>query len=219
MSKLNTDSLTEYSVNEYIVGMKKRKTRRAEAAEETRQRIVQATFDLHGEKGIPNTSHRDVAQRAGVAVGTVYHHFPTTDQLVEACGAYTLDAFPTPGLDVLDGATGPGDRLRRVVAAWCDHYRAFPGMARVRVDRDQVPPLAAVLDQQAASLRQQLAAVVAPQTLSPRVLAVLATLLDIGTYQSLVDAGLPHSAVVDEIVSLAEARLFRAEPAPRGVSP
>ena len=61
--------------------------RRAESAEETRRRLVQATFELHGEQGIAATSMKQIADRAGVGIGTVYHHFPTLDETVMACGA------------------------------------------------------------------------------------------------------------------------------------
>ena len=51
--------------------------RRAETAGETRRRLVDATFALHVEQGISATTMTDIAARAGVSVGTVYHHFPT----------------------------------------------------------------------------------------------------------------------------------------------
>jgi AcrR family transcriptional regulator len=53
--------------------------KRAEAVEETRRRIIQATFELHGEKGVVATSMQDVAERADVALRTVYYHYPTVD--------------------------------------------------------------------------------------------------------------------------------------------
>jgi len=58
--------------------------KRSATAEETRQRIVDATVALHAEKGIVATSVKDIAARADVGVGTVYHHFPTYDDVVRA---------------------------------------------------------------------------------------------------------------------------------------
>jgi len=58
---------------------------RAESAEETRRRLVEATFALHGEQGIAATTMKQIAERAGVGVGTVYHHFPTIEDTVAAC--------------------------------------------------------------------------------------------------------------------------------------
>ena len=40
--------------------------------EETRRRIVEATLALHTEKGMFDTSWRDIARRADVSAATVY---------------------------------------------------------------------------------------------------------------------------------------------------
>jgi len=57
--------------------------KRSEAVEETRRRIIDATFELHNEKGVLATSMQDVAERSDVALRTVYNHYPTVDDLVE----------------------------------------------------------------------------------------------------------------------------------------
>mgnify|MGYP003455060942 CR=1 FL=1 len=74
--------------------------KRADAVEETRRRIIQATFELHAEKGVVATSMQDVAERADVALRTVYHHYPTIDDLVAGCGkkVMALLAQPTPAI-------------------------------------------------------------------------------------------------------------------------
>src|SRR3982074_2627544 len=70
--------------------------RRAETAEETRRRIVQATQELHAQQGIYATSMTHIAERAGVSVGTVYHHFPTYQDAVSACARPTGREPPRP---------------------------------------------------------------------------------------------------------------------------
>lgn len=56
---------------------------RAEQAEETRARILDATGRLMA-RGIASLSIPAVAREAGVSVATVYRHFATKQQLVEA---------------------------------------------------------------------------------------------------------------------------------------
>src|SRR5687767_9076454 len=91
-------------------------SKRAAAAAQTRERIVHATLELHGEQGIGATSYEDVAARAGVGVGTVYRHFPTLDELIPACGAVTMQvlALPDPAA-LLDGVDEPSDRIGLLV--------------------------------------------------------------------------------------------------------
>ena len=78
-------------------------TRKRALAEQTRQRIVEATLKLHGEKGIFGTSWADIAHAANVSVGTVYRHFPSLDDLVPACGALMFQRTQPPAPEDIDG--------------------------------------------------------------------------------------------------------------------
>lgn len=52
-------------------------------AERNRLRILQAASDVFAERGV-EASLDDIAQQAGVGVGTVYRRFPSKDDLIEA---------------------------------------------------------------------------------------------------------------------------------------
>ena len=51
--------------------------KRAEARDQVRERIVEATMRLHDEKGVVPTTFAEIAERAGVGPATVSRHFPT----------------------------------------------------------------------------------------------------------------------------------------------
>jgi len=72
--------------------------RRAERVAETRQRIIDATVELHTTLGPGRTPVTAIAERAGVQRHTVYAHFPDTSSLFAACTAHwaTLHPFPDP---------------------------------------------------------------------------------------------------------------------------
>jgi AcrR family transcriptional regulator len=57
---------------------------RAEQAEQTRARIVEAAVDLLSEGDAGDLSMPDVAERAGVSVRTVYRSFASRDELLDA---------------------------------------------------------------------------------------------------------------------------------------
>lgn len=88
---------------------------RTAAVAETRQRIIDATVQLHDEQGISGTSMQDVADRAGVALATVYRHFPTVDELVPACGGRSLELNPLPTSSVFEGLESGEERISRLV--------------------------------------------------------------------------------------------------------
>ena len=87
-------------------------SRRKRAREETRRRILDATIELHTEKGILGTSWKSIAERADVAVGTVYNHFPDLDELVLACGELLMQRLEPPDPGRAQNVVGDAKRMR-----------------------------------------------------------------------------------------------------------
>jgi AcrR family transcriptional regulator len=181
--------------------------RRAESAEETRRRIVEATHALHDEKGIAATSYRDIAERADVGIGTVYHHFPTYLDVVEACGAHVSEQVRPPLPQILDEVGDTAGRVRRMVAEIFAFYRRFPGFDAARSERDQFSPVDRFMSQQERNRRAFVDAAFRGVKAGKRTRALAFALLEFRVYRDLVDSGLSHEAAVDEIVNTVLSRL------------
>jgi AcrR family transcriptional regulator len=147
------DNFTKYLSRQYggkMAGREYRMKKRAEALSATRQRIVQATMDLHDKQGVIATSYLDIAERAAVGAATVYRHFPTLGLLVTACGARVWETIrpplPEDAPAVFDGLDTRQRRLDRLVAELDALYGRGASilMAAIR-DRDRVPELDAFL--------------------------------------------------------------------------
>lgn len=72
---------------------------RREKAEQTRNRILEAAYELFCAFGFRATTMDAIAERAGVAVQTVYFTFHTKDELVQAVHERTVlgdEAIPPP---------------------------------------------------------------------------------------------------------------------------
>ncbi len=61
-----------------------RSTRREEQKEATRKNILDAAEALFAKKGFSDTTTRDIAKEANVAIGTVFVHFPDKSSLLAA---------------------------------------------------------------------------------------------------------------------------------------
>jgi AcrR family transcriptional regulator len=173
--------------------------RRAEASGQTRQRIVEATFELHSEKGIADTSMKDIAERAGVSVGTVYHHFPTYADTIAACGAYTAEQAPAPTSAIFTGAGNRGARIARLARALFDYYDRVPALESVRRDRQLTPGLDAFAREEARN-RRKLAAEAVGKTGQ----ALAAALLDIDVYRAMRREGFGTTDAADRIAATIE---------------
>jgi len=56
----------------------------ASKGERTRQAILNAAYDLFLNQGYNATSMRQIAQRAGIALGGIYNHFASKDEIFQA---------------------------------------------------------------------------------------------------------------------------------------
>ena len=93
---------------------------RARRQAETKQRIVEATVELHTSIGPARTTISAIAERAGVERHTVYSHFPDERTLIGACSAHWQGQHPLPDIRRWFDLE-PQERLRGVLAdvyAW-----------------------------------------------------------------------------------------------------
>jgi AcrR family transcriptional regulator len=131
---------------------------RAETQRQTRERIVQATVDLHREVGPARTTVAEIARRAGVQRLTVYNHFPEDAALFGACQARWIQLHPLPDLTAALAHDQPADRLRAALLGHYRWYRETAPMAEwVQRDRAAVATLDELLQRTADARLDQLA--------------------------------------------------------------
>jgi AcrR family transcriptional regulator len=189
------------------------RSRRAAAAEETRRRIVAATEELHTTQGVLATSWEDIAKRAGVAVGTVYRHFPSLDELLPACGEVAMARLALPSSEALAerlaGARSDRERLRRTVAeAYGIYERGGDVVAAIRRDRDRLD----LLHEPHERVEAALAGIIGVG-LGGRLTAadarVVRALVDLHVWRALRDQGVTGADAVETTAGLLAAWLAR----------
>ena len=120
-----------------------RKTKRALTEAETRQRIVEATVELHQTLGPAKTTIKAIAERAGVQRATVYNHFPDLQVLFAVCNAYYYERHPMPDPTSWVGIASPNERFHVAVRELYRWYEETEAMLSVGIrDIDAVPPAA-----------------------------------------------------------------------------
>ena len=162
---------------------------RARTAEETRRRIVEATYALHRERGIADTSMKDIAERADVGLGTVYHHFPTYNDAVQACGALVLAVSAPPGPKIFDGVKSLDERIARLAGELFAFYERCPGIAKARADRQKLPALQDWMNGWDSALANLVNEALRPAPAGTAYAPVLTALLDFDVHARLIAAG------------------------------
>ena len=117
--------------------------RRAERQDETRQRIVDATIELHQTIGPTPTTISEIAQRAGVGRVTVYRHFPDELTLARACSGHYFECNPPPDPERWRAIADAEARLRTALRETYVYHRATQQMfSHVLADARDHPVMA-----------------------------------------------------------------------------
>lgn len=106
-----------------------------------RERILAAAEEVFGELGA-QASTEEVARRAGVGVATVFRHFPTKADLVEATLVRHFDDLVAHAR-TLAAAPAPGPALAELVTAMIERGATKVTLANLLGVPDQLPPGAA----------------------------------------------------------------------------
>src|SRR5919197_1267414 len=96
--------------------------RQAERSEATRGELLREARELFAERGYAGTPLEDVAEKAGVTKGALYHHFANKrdlfqavfEQLEERLCAEIIEASAGAGDDILEG-------MRHGITAFLDN--------------------------------------------------------------------------------------------------
>ena len=193
---------------------KYRMDKRAGAAEETRRRIVEACFELHCRKGIADTTMTEIAERAGVSVGTVYHHFPCYEDAITACGAHAAVKVPPPKPSVFDGLDCLEDRLEALAAAVFGYFERLEVFDLIRADRHRYEVVQGFVDQEAADRLALVRSALAPFDADDRDSHLAAALLDVSVHDELRRAGFTTAEAAQNVAATLYARLKEKLAAP-----
>ncbi|GAA2907512.1 TetR family transcriptional regulator [Actinoplanes cyaneus] len=141
-------------------------------AQRNRARILDAAETVFAESGA-GASTEQVARRAGVAIGTVFRHFPTKDDLLAAIMKRLLTRLIAEAGE-LSGPDGLFEFFTRLTAQAAGKRSVVELLARAGVDV-QLPQAVTHLEQAVGTLLAQAQAVgtVRPEIQLPEVMALL----------------------------------------------
>jgi AcrR family transcriptional regulator len=95
--------------------------RREMQKQDRERRIVAAARRLFDRKGYANTAMEEIAERAGVAVGTLYNYFPSKDELLLTILRRETDALIAAGERVLQNPPKElGDAVSAIASLFVD---------------------------------------------------------------------------------------------------
>jgi AcrR family transcriptional regulator len=158
-------------------------------AEETRRKIVEAAVALHAEQGVLATTYAMIAKRADVAIPTVYNHFRTRSDVIDACTGHVGASAPSLAPGIFETAHDVEQRLRALTRAVAANHRYLAPWMRWAVhEAPLVPELAAALQKGRPTLKHMIELALAPDfgdVPPPALVALCEILLDFSAWQRL----------------------------------
>lgn len=190
-----------------------RKRERARQEAETRLRITEAVMELHRTVGPANTTVTEVAERAGVGRMTVYNHFPTDYELIEACSTHWSNLNPLPDPERWASIEDPEERLDVALGelyAWYGQTEDM--MGKVLRDAPIVPALGELMEERWFALVGSMVDVLAGGRATrgkraKRLRAAIRLAVDFWTWRNLTT----HGGLSETEAAAVAARAVRAE--------
>ena len=177
------------ATNKNIKGSQKRPytlKARAQRKEEVHLRITKATVYLHGTVGPARTTVSDIAKIAGVRRATVYNHFPTDMDLLDACSSHWFADNPPPDSAPWAEIQDPSLRAIEALCAMYEYYdQGREMLENVLRDAPLVPALDEILRRKWWPMMEGIIEILAKGWTSNEVQlrATLRVVLDFGTWQ------------------------------------
>jgi AcrR family transcriptional regulator len=175
---------------------------RARRQAETRARIVHALIEQHETVGAARTTVTEVARLAGVNRMTVYKHFATEAEMVEACTSHWIELHPPPDVEAWAAVADPGERLADALAELYAYYAETQAMWTTSYrDAGLVESLGAIMEQTWFALLDRAVDVLAAGRGArgrrrDRLRGALRLAIDFPTWRTLTASGLERSDAV-----------------------
>ena len=97
---------------------------------DTRDRFERAAIRLFVEKGVAETSIRDIARAVDVSEGALYRHFASKDELVWQVFERHYVEFARRLASLAEGLTGARDRMAAMIRGFCQAHDEDPTLFR-----------------------------------------------------------------------------------------
>lgn len=173
------------------------------------RRITEAAVELHEKLGPAKTTMEGIAKLAGVQRATVYNHFPTELELLEACSGHWFKDNPPPDRSTWAEIADPKKKVRTAFELMYSYFRSGERMlANVLTDAAFVPAMEEIRKRSWVPMLDQIAGELAESLIKAngtkqgklfknRLLATLATALDFFNWQRLAQFGLSDSQAAE----------------------
>lgn len=97
--------------------------------EERKKQLLDIAVEVFADQGISAARHAEIANRAGVAVSTIFFYFPTREELVDSVLTDTERVFGDLSESIEIDPETP--TIRRILLIFLDYIERYPNHSRI----------------------------------------------------------------------------------------
>lgn len=101
---------------------------------EYKKELLQKCFNLFSKKGFSNVTMREIASEIGVSTGTLYHYFPTKDDILEKMISYIQEKNVGDLVKVVNQDDTIEKRVDSIINFWNDNQEYYQNVMLLAID-------------------------------------------------------------------------------------
>lgn len=186
--------------------------KRAKRQAEVHRRITLAAVHLHRTVGPARTTMNAIAEHAGVRRATVYNHFPTDYELIDACSSHWMTENPPPDISAWAEISDPQKRALKAFEEMYDYFeREQEMLGHVLRDTHLIEALEKIVQQKWEPFIEQIVSILNngwtntdDDSVIKKINATLRVALNFFTWQNLRTSGLSNKEAAAQVVQWVE---------------
>lgn len=129
---------------------------------------MEATVLLHAEKGIAATTYKDIAEKADVAIPSVYKYFPDLSRLLMACTRHAASLAPVQSDEILTACPTLRERVAALADMRCQGHAYFSPWLKWGGERI-IPEIVSLLEEDARRTERLITIALSPAYADKRI--------------------------------------------------
>lgn len=101
---------------------------------EYKKELLESCFNLFSKKGYNNVTMREISKEIGVSTGTLYHYFPTKEDILENMFDYIKEKNVGEYLEVINNEDSIEKRVETIIDFWNKNQEYYQNVMLLAID-------------------------------------------------------------------------------------
>jgi AcrR family transcriptional regulator len=101
---------------------------------EYKKELLESCFDFFGKKGYSNATMREIATEIGVSTGSLYHYFPTKEDILDNMFDYIIEKNTLEHILIINEDDSVEERVNTLMDFWMQNQEFYQNVMLLAID-------------------------------------------------------------------------------------